>query len=906
MAVRFGDDAVKGIAGLMASTTTRVDDLLVDRLPEGTSAEAPAPGGDPTRWLWSGSSVDGQPPVRIGGWADPATYALVDDPGQRERLLGTTPAELDSLDPVDQEAYVRRSVDLAMRGGATSGVVYPLAVCEIARDYRVRNVGGASAGAIAAAATAAAELGRSTGREGSGDPAPGHLRAGFTGLADLLSWLLQLDGPPGAAAGPGPAPDATEQFRLAQLFRPVRSQHDIFNVAVAVMRRRFWVLPLAYGWAVGWGPKLVVLALAVLAALGLGGLLGCGGSPDGASRVCEALGGWAGPVLLAGFLVVLSGLISGVLLGVTWWGQRREAHSDQTTAQLQALADQASSRPPAEHNRTNGVVAVGLLAAALLLTVLSLVALSPAEQLQTVAVGLSLVLLGGLVLVAAVVRWALSARSRHYGLLSGATPPTRPPLLSRLVGAPAPTVDRALVPWLADSLAELAGMPGTVLRFGHLWVGPGFTPVPESPDGTATEAETHLRDLARSPGARLVNLEMMTTDLSRGRPFRFPLAVAEADGGPTGGSEALWFDPGDLCTELAAGGSDGRASGGRASGGRGADVLPRDVVEAMTSLTPSRTVPLADGSGSVTLHRLPHPWNLPVVLAVRISLALPVLFTAVRLYRLLPSGHVRDDLGRTLHDGDAPIASQAHPCVAEPLWWSDGGITSNFPVHLFDSYLPRWPSFGLNLAAHPPGQPTQDVWLPQDWNVWLVPAGVLGGGFTSLLGAVLGSARNWRDTLQSALPGFRSRVAAVRQHPSEGGVSLFMPRATVAALALRGALAGARLRERFRDDAQWERHRWLRLRVTATSLEHLRARVVRSRPLYDDLLREEQAGLDELAAELPGDPSLPPDEAWFTPVPEFWDHTEDGMDAMCVPPPDPRLTEGGPEPEPTLSQIPPT
>jgi hypothetical protein len=41
-------------------------------------------------------------------------------------------------------------------------------------------------------------------------------------------------------------------------------------------------------------------------------------------------------------------------------------------------------------------------------------------------------------------------------------------------------------------------------------------------------------------------------------------------------------------------------------------------------------------------------------------------------------------------------------------------------------------------------------------------------------------------------------------------------------------------------------------------------------------------------------------------VPEFWDHAEDGMDAMCVPPPDPDLTRGGPEPEPTLSQIPPT
>ncbi len=510
------------------------------------------------------------------------------------------------------------------------------------------------------------------------------------------------------------------------------------------------------------------------------------------------------------------------------------------------------------------------------------------------AVTLSLVLLAGLVLAVAAVRWVLTAGARSYGLLSGATPAGRPPLLSRLLGAPAPTVDRALVPWLSDSLAELAGMPGTVLRFGHLWQGPGFVAVPESEDGTATGAEAEVRALAEAPGGRLVNLEMMTTDLSRGRPFRFPLAVAEPDGGPSGGAEALWFEPGDLCAALAV---DGRP---------GSDVLPREVVEAMTSLTPRRTVPLADGSGSRTLHRLPHPWNLPVVLAVRISLALPVLFTAVRLYRLLPAGEARDDLGRTVQVDGAAVPTQSAPLVAQPLWFSDGGITSNFPVHLFDSALPRWPSFGLNLGSHPAGQPTQDVWLPQDWNVQLAPAGDLGGSFGSLLGAVLGAARNWRDTLQSALPGFRSRVAAVRQHPSEGGVSLFMPRATVAALALRGAVAGARLRERFRDDAQWERHRWLRLRVAASALEDTRARLVRARPLYADLLAAGTDGLAGLAEVLPGDPTLPPQDAWFLPVEEFWRHVQEGTDAMTTPPPDPRLVAGGPSPEPTLAMTPPT
>lgn len=56
-----------------------------------------------------------------------------------------------------------RLCDLVMKGGITSGVVYPSAVCELARLYSFKNIGGTSAGAIAAAAAAAAEYGRRQG-----------------------------------------------------------------------------------------------------------------------------------------------------------------------------------------------------------------------------------------------------------------------------------------------------------------------------------------------------------------------------------------------------------------------------------------------------------------------------------------------------------------------------------------------------------------------------------------------------------------------------------------------------------------------------------------------------------------------------------------------------------------------
>lgn len=56
-----------------------------------------------------------------------------------------------------------RDCDLVMKGGITSGIVYPLAACELAREYRFRAIGGSSAGAIGAVMVAAAEHGRDSG-----------------------------------------------------------------------------------------------------------------------------------------------------------------------------------------------------------------------------------------------------------------------------------------------------------------------------------------------------------------------------------------------------------------------------------------------------------------------------------------------------------------------------------------------------------------------------------------------------------------------------------------------------------------------------------------------------------------------------------------------------------------------
>ena len=69
-----------------------------------------------------------------------------------------------------------------MKGGITSGVVYPEAVLELHEDFDFRCIGGASAGAIAAAATAAAQF---------GEPAPAGLTAEEQRAYDQMAFLYQ-------------------------------------------------------------------------------------------------------------------------------------------------------------------------------------------------------------------------------------------------------------------------------------------------------------------------------------------------------------------------------------------------------------------------------------------------------------------------------------------------------------------------------------------------------------------------------------------------------------------------------------------------------------------------------------------------------------------------------------------
>ena len=384
------------------------------------------------------------------------------------------------------------------------------------------------------------------------------------------------------------------------------------------------------------------------------------------------------------------------------------------------------------------------------------------------------------------------------------------------------TVPVNLVDWLDTCLRDLAGT-AEVLRFGHLWDA-GYR-------ATGTRDPALAEALARAAadaGHRMVNLELMASELVHRVPYRFPLAP---------GSEQLYVARDELV-----------------------GVFPPEVVDALTAGDPLRGGRDVDtGAALPDLHPLPAPADLPVVFAVRISLAFPGLFEALHLYRVSAPVAVRDDYGATIRRDGVRLRYPGDPGTTwlQELWFTDGGVTSNFPIHFFDSILPRWPTVGINLGPHPRGAGHQDVYLPTDRQaVDGVPA-PLGGGLLGFLAAVVDTARNWRDTAQTFLPASKGRVAWVRQRADEGGSNLFMPRDRIAALALRGAVAGARLRRRFSADGQWQRHQWLRLRAGLDNLASLHARVETALrdPQYAQFTRgadEGRAGLQRMLTALAG------------------------------------------------------
>lgn len=910
MAIASGPAALVALKALLGETQVRAGTLLHGRRtepPEGHYLpKGMTPSPDHTRMT---------PDTLVGGYGSEERYRLHQDP-RLAQLFAQAPATVLAglTDPPsdDVQKYVHASLDLTMQGGTTSGVVYPLAVCDLATEFRFRNVGGASAGAIAAAITAAAELGRSELIGRAPEPAPQAARAdpvavrtgsvlaahappgaradnrgeatrakprvrrGFVGLTDIIGWLTQTL--------PGDA--AKDEFRLAQMFRPGADTRAVFRVAIAAMRKRTWALPVLALTAFRWWTRLVAVALmigTVLLTGWIGGFFSKSGAPFTATI------GW-GLLCSTAFVATAIGIIllsQGVPLALRRRAEKEKARARGPNDPVERLGRVTSSFGPTRvkvlQPLATGAVLIGFAVA--------VAYIRPGAYAAAIMVGLAGSFVVLITLGLSLASYVGQLRSTSFGLLAGtAEPVRRRNLLDLIAGTPRQTVELSVVPWLNECLGQLAGLPDTeVLRFGHLWTGADFHERRRT-SSAATRAE--WRQLADPEHAdrRLVNLELMTTDLTRKRPYRFPLASVDPAGPHQHdrAHETLW-----LCFDQLKDGS--------------AQMFPPQVLAALAE---GDSIVARDNAGNQrTLHPLPEPWDLPVIFAVRLSMALPALFQAVRMYRLVQPTPLHDDFGRIILDGGQPLVLPDDDLpVAEEAWFSDGGITSNFPVHFFDAALPRWPTVSLNLGRHPDSAPHQDVSLPQDWDPDHIPVQPLTDSGLSLAKGVFDTAMSWRDNIQSAMPGYRNRIAQVRTRADEGGTNLFMPRQVVASMALRGALAGARLRTRFRNESQWSRFRWLRLRVAVSNLERLRDSTSKRQGFYLDALsgREWVEGERTSFCDQPSDIDID----WYAPLDGFWPSAPRLLNTFAggySAPNDEEhnvLTAGVATPQPVLRQVP--
>src|SRR6266702_773930 len=330
------------------------------------------------------------------------------------------------------------------------------------------------------------------------------------------------------------------------------------------------------------------------------------------------------------------------------------------------------------------------------------------------------------------------------------------------------------------------GLCGGIRQPG--FAGPGFT------DWLADLiAETGGRDPRRDPpltfgdlaspsgGRPPIALRMMTTNLMLKRPYTLPFQ-----------DQVYTFKREDF-----------------------AQIFPRRIMDYLVAHS-ERFAPEAGEEGEY--YKFPAAETPPVVVAARMSLSFPVLISAVPLY-------ARD---RTLKGDDS---KKLRLCL-----FSDGGLSSNFPIHFFDRMLPNAPTFGISLGEYdrrrdrgssdaadakavgnpsPAGEHESRVWMPQTARSGqLLPIEPF-HGLAGFLARLINAAKDWQDSLQSTLAGYRDRIVHIDLKPEEGGLNIVMPPDLVRTLGEYGAEAGVTLR----DDFNFDEHRWHRFLVAMDRLD---------------------------------------------------------------------------------------
>jgi predicted acylesterase/phospholipase RssA len=371
-------------------------------------------------------------------------------------------------------------------------------------------------------------------------------------------------------------------------------------------------------------------------------------------------------------------------------------------------------------------------------------------------------------------------------------------------GLPEPTGHgAALTQWLSESLNDIAGLDpsGPPLTFRHL----------------AEKSPLHGEQ-------RGIDLRMVTTNLSHGRPYVLPLTTPAEN-------TLFLFNEAEL-----------------------RDLFPGAVVSYMCTHAASTRVPMPDG-----YHYLPPGLDLPVIVGMRLSLSFPLLLSAVPLYTISFPALQRYRAAR--RDGTLDSFRLDPDRDLQRNWFSDGGIASNFPIHFFDDWLPSRPTFGIKLTSfprrafqgqdsdHPIGaeyvsaiapevelDTTAEPEMPDDVELMLeadsgsatdpvyLPAANRSLGpdwkpietIVEFGHAVWTAAQNYHDNMQSDLPSYRDRVVQIRLADFEGGLNLGMSPETIAGMVAKGAAAGERLKT-----FEFDHHRWVRFLVLMAELEEM-------------------------------------------------------------------------------------
>ncbi|MFM7506567.1 MAG: hypothetical protein ACKO3M_08415 [Rubrivivax sp.] len=350
-----------------------------------------------------------------------------------------------------------------------------------------------------------------------------------------------------------------------------------------------------------------------------------------------------------------------------------------------------------------------------------------------------------------------------------------------------------ITPWLHGLIQRVAGCaPGEPpLTFADLHAAPGG-PAQAVNDGSAASA-------------RSIDLRMFSADVTRGLPLQLPLPDPVAGTDPAELDDAaLYFLP----RELAA-------------------LFPADVMAHLLAVAQPVKEPDLRVAGAPALsefRRLPGA-QLPVIVAARMTVSFPVLFRAVPLWAVSrPAARA----------GETPPPPELRRCL-----FSDGGLISAFPMHLFDSLLPAWPTFGI--ALHPLGAADLDA-LPENevgrvhvatraddlgperWDTPSRPSAGMRDLF-GFAGAMLATVTGWNDNAVRRMAGVRDRVAHVSLRPDVGGLNIRMTSPRIKQLARLGGEAGSALLRRYVLDIGpdghargWSEHRWTRFALLAQSL----------------------------------------------------------------------------------------